>query len=176
MKKFSELFDIDSDVLISNISINSKECTEGSLFVCTKGVNVDRHDFIDDAIAHGAVALVTAHDVDTSVPYIVVNNPNEELPKICDKFYDYPGRDLTMVGITGTDGKTTTSTLVQTFLGKDVCGLIGTNGLNIGDYVEDIPNTTPDAHYLYRYFHTFIDARGCPVKSKNAWLSQEQPP
>lgn len=157
MKKLRELFDIDSDVIIKDISINSKECHEGSLFVCTMGVNVDRHDFIDDAIAHGASAVVVSKDVTCSVPTIKVENTNKELPKICDKFYDYPGRELTMVGITGTDGKTTTSTLVQAFLGKDICGLTGTNGLSIGDYTEDTPNTTADAHYLYRYFRTFIE-------------------
>ncbi len=157
MKKLSELYDIDSDVEIEDISINSKECHKGSLFVCTKGVNSDRHDFIDDAIAHGASALVVSRDVEASVPWVKVEDTNVELPKLCDKFYDYPGKTLKMIGVTGTDGKTTTSTLVQTFLGKDICGLTGTNGLSLGDYTEDTPNTTADAPYLYRYFHTFVE-------------------
>lgn len=157
MKKLNELFDVDSDVLIKDISINSKECHEGSLFVCTKGVTVDRHDFIEDAISHGASAVVVSKDVNCSVPIVKVEDTNKELPRICDKFYDYPGRTLKMIGVTGTDGKTTTSTLIQTLLGKDKCGLTGTNGLSLGDYYEDTPNTTADAPYLYRYFNTFVE-------------------
>ena len=161
MKKLSELFDIDSDVEIKRIAINSKQVEPGDLFVCTMGVKADRHDFIDDAIKNGASAIVVSKDVGKkSVPIIKVDNTNEELPRICSKFYDYPDKKLKMIGITGTDGKTSTTTIIQTLIGKDNCGYIGTNGYSYKDKKGDTENTTPDSHNLYRYFNDFVEA-GC---------------
>ena len=116
MKKLSELYpEINSDIIIKGIKINSKDVEEGDLFVCTKGVTADRHDFIDDAIKHGAAAVVISKDVgNKSVPLIKVPDTNRELPYLCQKFYDYPDHKLKMIGITGTDGKTSTTTLIQT--------------------------------------------------------------
>ena len=161
MKKLSELFDIDSDVEIKRIAINSKQVEPGDLFVCTMGVKADRHDFIDDAIKNGASAIVVSKDVGKkAVPIIKVDNTNEELPRICSKFYDYPDKKLKMIGITGTDGKTSTTTIIQTLIGKDNCGYIGTNGYSYKDKKGDTENTTPDSHNLYRYFNDFVEA-GC---------------
>lgn len=166
MKKLNELYEnIDSDVLIKNIKINSKECQEGDLFVCTHGVTADRHDFIDDAIKNGASAIVVSHDVgEKSVPIVRVLDTNKELPYLCERFYDYPDKNLTMIGVTGTDGKTSTTTIIQTLLGRDKCGYIGTNGRSYGDFVGDNPNTTPDAHNLYMYLSEFVDG-GCKYAS-----------
>jgi UDP-N-acetylmuramoyl-L-alanyl-D-glutamate--2,6-diaminopimelate ligase len=168
MKKLSELFDIDSDVEIKRIAINSKQVEPGDLFVCTMGVKADRHDFIDDAIKNGASAIVVSKDVGKkSVPIIKVDNTNEELPRICSKFYDYPDKKLKMIGITGTDGKTSTTTIIQTLIGKDNCGYIGTNGYSYKDKKGDTENTTPDSHNLYRYFNDFVEA-GCKYCSMEA--------
>ncbi len=159
MKKLRELYDVDSDVLIKGIKINSKEIGEGDLFICTMGVTADRHDFIDMAIENGASAIVVSRDVKKkSVPVIKVDNTNEELSKICQKFYDYPNKELKMIGVTGTDGKTTTATIIQTLIGKNNCGYIGTNGRSWKDKVEDDnPNTTPDETVLYRFLREFRD-------------------
>ena len=159
MKKLNELFpECSYDTEIKNIKINSKECEEGDLFVCTKGVTADRHDFIDDAIARGAVACVVSKDVgEKSVPIIKIEDTNKELPFLCQRFYDYPDRELTMIGVTGTDGKTSTTTIIQTMLGSDICGYIGTNGRSCLKFQGDNPNTTPDAHNLYRYLSEFVD-------------------
>lgn len=166
MKKLNELYEnVSSDVEIKNIKINSKECEEGDLFVCTHGVTADRHDFIDDAISHGASAIVVEHDVsEKSVPIIKVEDTNSELPYLCQRFYDYPDKKLKMIGVTGTDGKTSTTTIIQTLLGKDLCGYIGTNGRSYGDFVGDNPNTTPDAHNLYMYLSEFVNG-GCSYAS-----------
>ena len=73
MKKLRELYDIDSDVEVLGISLNSKEVKKGDLFVCTMGITADRHDFIDEAISNGAVACVVSKDVgEKSVPLIKV--------------------------------------------------------------------------------------------------------
>lgn len=160
MKKLNELFDCDYDVDIKGIKINSKEIEPGDLFVCTKGATVDRHDFIEDAISKGAVAAVVSKPVDVSIPTVKVDNPNKILGSLCQRFYDYPDKRLHMIGVTGTDGKTSVSTITQTLIGKDLCGYIGTNGYGCAKFDKKTNNTTPDADKLYGYLQEFIDC-GC---------------
>ena len=169
MKKLNELYpNVDTDILIKNISINSKEVEEGSLFVCTMGVTADRHDFIDDAIKNGASAIIVSKDVGKkSIPIIKVPDTNRELPYLCQKFYDYPDKKLKMIGVTGTDGKTTTSTIIQTLIGSDICGYIGTNGRSCAKFSGDNPNTTPDSHNLYNYLDEFVKF-GCKYVAMEA--------
>ncbi len=167
MKKLNQLYDCNYDVEIKGIKINSKEVEPGDLFVCVKGATVDRHDYIDDAIKNGAVALVVSRDVDAKVPTIKVANTNEELGKLCRKFYDYPDKKMTMIGITGTDGKTSVATITQTLIGKEKCGYIGTNGYSCTAFNKDTNNTTPDADKLYGYFQEFID-NGCSYTAMEA--------
>ena len=169
MKKLSELYPgVSQDVMIKSIKINSKECKDGDLFVCTQGVTADRHDFIDDAIKHGASAIIVSRDVsENRVPVIKVPDTNRELPYLCQKFYDYPDHELKVLGITGTDGKTSTATILQTLIGSDVCGYIGTNGRSCAKFSGDNPNTTPDTHLLYSYFREFLDS-GCKYVAMEA--------
>ncbi len=166
MRKLDELYPgCGSNVDIKGISINSKEIEEGQLFVCTMGVTADRHDFIDEAIKNGAAAVVVSKDVgQKSVPIIKVSDTNRELPYLCQKFYDYPDNKLTMIGVTGTDGKTTTTTIIQTLIGSDLCGYIGTNGRSCAKFSGDNPNTTPDAQNLYMYLDEFVRF-GCKYAS-----------
>jgi len=164
MKKLSELYNGYPDTLIKGIKINSKEVEVGDLFVCTKGVTADRHDFIEDAVKNGAVAVVVSRDVETSVPTIKVENTNDELPKLCARFYDNPEKKLDMIGITGTDGKTSVATITQTLLGNDICGYIGTNGRSCASFNKDTNNTTPDSDKLYGYLNEFLEC-GCKAVS-----------
>ena len=153
MKTLHELYpEVEEDVLIKSIKINSKEIEEGDLFVCTMGVTADRHDFIDEAIEKGASAVVVSKEVGKkSVPIVKVSDTNKELPYLCQRFYDYPDQKLKMIGVTGTDGKTSVATIVQTLIGSDQCGYIGTNGRSCARFTGDNPNTTPDAQNLYLY-------------------------
>lgn len=160
MKKLSELYEINSDIPIKGIKINSKEVQPGDLFVCTMGVSADRHDFIDEAIQNGASAVVVSKEVGKkSVPLIRVKNTNQELQKVCAKFYDYPYEKVKMIGVTGTNGKTTVAEIIHQLLG-DTCAYIGTNGKKYKDKQESIRNTTPDVDRLYKYFQEFVEA-GC---------------
>lgn len=163
MKKLNDLYPgVGTDIMIKSIKINSKEVEPGDLFVCTKGVTADRHDFIDEAIKNGASAILVSKDIrGKSVPIIKVPDTNRELPYLCQKFYDYPDKKMTMIGVTGTDGKTSTTTIVQTLIGKDICGYIGTNGRSCAKFTGDNPNTTPDAQNLYAYLDEFV---GCGCK------------
>ena len=158
MKRLNELYaGINVDTKIKSIKINSKEVTKGDLFVCTMGVTADRHDFVDEAISNGAAALLVSRDVGhKSVPVIKVPNTNREFPFLCQKFYDYPDNKLTMIGVTGTDGKTSVATIIQTLIGSHLCGYIGTNGRSCAAFTGDNPNTTPDADKLYAYLDEFV--------------------
>ena len=161
MKKLNELMDCNYDIEINGVKINSKEIEKGDLFVCTDKGTADRHDFIDDAIERGAVAVIVKKDVgEKSVPIIKVDDPNAIMPTLCSKFNDEPEKKLTMIGVTGTDGKTSVATMVQTLLGSENCGYIGTNGCNCKGYEVDISNTTPDSDKLYGYFSEFLN-HGC---------------
>ncbi len=157
MKKLNQLYNIDSNVEIKDIKINSKEVTKGDLFVCTSGVTADRHNFIDQAIDNGASAVIVSKNIDEKkVPIIKVKDTNEELSTLCQKFYDYPNEKLKMIGVTGTDGKTSTATIIQTLIGKDICGYIGTNGRSWKNKkMDDNPNTTPDETILYKFLNDF---------------------
>ena len=160
MKKLSELYNIDDDRLIKSIKINSKEIEPGDIFVCTMGVTADRHDFIDEAIKNGASAIVVSRDVgEKSVPVIRVDDTNLELRKLSAKFYDYPSEKAFMIGVTGTNGKTTVAEIIYQLLGE-TCAYIGTNGRKYKNKHFSMRNTTPDVDRLYMYFREFIDA-GC---------------
>lgn len=160
MKKLSELYEGYPDIEIKDIKINSKAVEKGDIFVCTMGVTADRHDYIDDAVKKGASAVVVSRDVTCSVPTIKVDNTNEELPRLCSKFYDHPENKLDMIGITGTDGKTSVATVTTLLLGNDITGYIGTNGRSCSKFNKDTDNTTPDSDKLYKYLDEFVEA-GC---------------
>ncbi len=165
MKKLNELFECKYDTVIKGIKINSKDIKPGDLFVCTDMGTLDRHEFIDDAIERGAAAVIVKKDVGKkSIPIIKVDNPNDLLPIICSNFYNNPEKKLTMIGVTGTDGKTSVSTMIQTLLGDSICGYIGTNGYSCSKFSKDTNNTTPDSDKLYGYLDEFVNA-GCKYTS-----------
>lgn len=156
MKKLNELYEGYPEIEIKDIKINSKEVERGDIFVCTKGVTVDRHDFIDEAVNNGASFLIVKKDGDYKVPYIKVDDPNKELAIVSRKFYNNPDAVLKLIGITGTDGKTTTSTIIRDLLGHDLCGYMGTNGIAGKTFSEKTSNTTPECHVIYKYLDLFV--------------------
>ncbi len=158
MKKLSELYPGFPDILISDIKINSKDVSSGDLFVCIKGATTDRHDFVDEAIKNGAVAIVASKRINVNIPVIYVDNPNLELAYICSKFYDEPEKKLQLIGVTGTNGKTTVATIIQDMIGSDLCGYMGTNGIICAQFNEKIRNTTPDASRLFKYLNRFVES------------------
>ena len=164
MKKLSELYDGLPDIEISGIKINSKDVEDGDLFVCTNGVTADRHDFVDSAVANGAKAIVASRKIDVSVPVVYVEDTNKELPILCRKFYDFPDKKLDLIAVTGTNGKTTTASIIQDLMGNDICGYLGTNGIICSKFNEHIVNTTPDSDRLYKYFDMFVNS-GCKYLS-----------
>ncbi len=146
-----------ADTMVSGIELDSRRVTPGDLFLALPGEIHDGRQFIEQAVANGAVAVVAEAPVAGFVDALPV--PLVEVPELrCDvgyiaaRFYRHPSRDLHMVGVTGTNGKTTTSRLVAQ-LGRSLgrsCGTIGTLGASLGEGVAAAGNTTPDAVSLQR--------------------------
>ena len=151
------------DVLITGISIDSRTVKPGHLFVAMKGGKVDGHDYIPKAMENGAVAVIGSRDLGgLSVPHIRLENPRRALTWIAGSFHDWPGRRLTVIGVTGTDGKTTTTNLLhQILLAANIrAGMVSTVNAVIGDEVLDtgFHVTTPDAHDVQRYLARMVNA------------------
>jgi len=143
------------DVKISGISFNSNEVKPGDVFVCIKGFKTDGHDYACDALEKGAVAIIAQRRIEeTAATTVVVENTRYALSCIAAAFYDHPYRKFRLIGVTGTNGKTTTTYLIKAILescGQTV-GLIGTNQNMIGDTVIPSHHTTPDSLELMRLF------------------------
>jgi UDP-N-acetylmuramoyl-L-alanyl-D-glutamate--2,6-diaminopimelate ligase len=143
-----------TDRNVTSITSDSRQVTPGSVFVALKGASEDGHKYIDDAIARGAQTLVVQDraNVPADICQIVAPNSRHALAVMADIFYDHPSGRLCVIGITGTNGKTTTTYLLRSILqvaGKKV-GLIGTINYEIGNRVIPAPNTTPGALDLQR--------------------------
>jgi len=171
-KKLSALFaniplenypTISSDVTVTGIAIDSRVVKPGDLFVAMQGGSVDGHNYILKAIDNGAVVVVGQKELgNLPVPYVRVENPRQSLTYLAAAFYDWPGRKLTVIGVTGTDGKTTTCNLIYHILVSAGlrAGMISTVNAVIADEVLDtgFHVTTPDAHDVQRYLAKMVEA------------------
>ncbi len=150
MKKLNEFTTSSLPLEIKNIKIDSRKVEQGDLFVCIHGKNCDHHEFISSAIKKGASAIVVDKEVSSSVPIIQVENTNQALIELCEKFYDVS--NLSLIGVTGTDGKTTTSTLIYHLMNSFYkTAYFGTNGFHLSNGEKgQLENTTPLIDDLYR--------------------------
>lgn len=153
-KKLNEIIACDYDLDISGVVDDSRLVKEGYLFVATKGYYVDHFDYIEDAIKHGAVAVISDRACTFPICSIVVENSiNEVYLNCCEKFYGVRPENFSLIGITGTDGKTTTASIVQQLLNSFIStAYIGTNGLFVNDKTYPVHNTTPCVSELYQSF------------------------
>lgn len=131
---------------------DSREKMTDGLFFCLLGENVDSHNLVGEAIKNGAVAIVTNRELSYEIPQIIVEDEREALSLLSAEFYGNPSERLKIIGITGTNGKTTTSYMLASILEKNSkkTGVIGTLGIRYG--VKEIPNdlTTPDPIFLQK--------------------------
>ncbi|WP_456275587.1 UDP-N-acetylmuramoyl-L-alanyl-D-glutamate--2,6-diaminopimelate ligase [Bacillus sp. AK128] len=140
---------------ISSIEMDSREVKPGSLFICVKGYTVDGHDFVEQAIKKGAVAIIAEKPIQGSgVPVAIVPDTKRTMAIIADFFYDHPTQKLQLIGVTGTNGKTSTTHMIDTMIqaANKKTGLIGTIHTKIGDQVFEAKNTTPESLTLQKTF------------------------
>jgi len=152
----SEASSVNKDLMIQGLTLDSNDVIAGDLFVALPGLKVHGAEFVKSAVANGAVAVLTDSSVEikTQVPVIRVENPRFWLGIIADKFYRNPSSAINVIGITGTNGKTTTSYLLQQIweFNNRTAGLIGTVETRIGDEVFPTIRTTPEAPELQSTF------------------------
>ncbi len=150
------------DLNLSGVSMDSRSIKEGELFVAVKGSSVDGHDFVDEASVRGASALIVDREIDSGLPVIIVDDTVPAGSEVARRFYGEPDLKLELIGVTGTNGKTSTAFLLQSILERSVgkTGIIGTVGFGMGGEISESERTTPDPVNLFRIMAGFIDA-GC---------------
>lgn len=147
---------------IKGIAFDSREVQKGDLFVCLAGTRTDGHLFIREAMEKGAVAVVVSQDVlgyTGSNTFVRAVDPRQVLSKLADKYYGHPSLGLRVIGVTGTNGKTTTTHLIDRLLaagtGKET-GLLGTISYNIGKQKRPVQATTPEALVIHQIFREMV--------------------
>ncbi|WP_338471159.1 UDP-N-acetylmuramoyl-L-alanyl-D-glutamate--2,6-diaminopimelate ligase [Niallia sp. XMNu-256] len=147
---------------ISSISYDSREVKESGLFVAISGFSVDGHTFIKKAIENGATAIIVEKsiEVDEPVTIIKVDDSRQALAKVSANFYDHPTEKLNLIGITGTNGKTSTTYFVKSIFEQahKSVGLIGTIGTVMNNKLLETKNTTPESLNLQQLFSEMVDS------------------
>ena len=152
---------VDLDIDIREVRYDSRAVQPGDLFVAVRGFATDGHAYIGMALKKGAVAVV-CEQAGKGIPAVIVPDARAALADIAGNRFDHPSRKLTMAGVTGTNGKTTTTTLIKHILEAEghKVGLIGTNQNMIGDEVIPTERTTPESYELQALFARMAEA-GC---------------
>jgi UDP-N-acetylmuramoyl-L-alanyl-D-glutamate--2,6-diaminopimelate ligase len=153
---------------VTSLAYDNRLVRPGSLFFCVPGFVGDGHDYAPDAVERGAVALVVEHRLDLDVPQAEVTSVRAAMAQAAARFYGDPTAQLAVVGVTGTNGKTTTAFLVRALLEADgrQTGLLGTVKSVIGGVEHEVQRTTPEAIDLQRTFRQMLDEgdRACAME------------
>lgn len=152
------------DEEVDEVVYDSRKARPGAVFICIKGTKVDSHSFIPAVLAAGAKVLVTEREVEVPADVTVIRTGQgrKALARLSAARFGYPAKKMTMIGVTGTKGKTTTAHMVKAVLeaAGNRTGMIGTNGVYIGEEHYPTVNTTPESYDLHRYFARMAEA-GC---------------
>lgn len=144
---------------ISDICFDSRVVTPGALFACLKWMDIDGHTYVDAAVKNGAVAILAEEEITADCPIIYVEDSKAAFAQIAANFYGHPTNQLKLIGITGTNGKTTVSHLIRSVL--EFCnrktGLIGTNNNIVGSHEVKSKNSTPFPNELHAIFREMAD-------------------
>jgi UDP-N-acetylmuramoyl-L-alanyl-D-glutamate--2,6-diaminopimelate ligase len=156
-------------VEIGDLAYDARAAGPGSLFFCVPGSRADGHDFAAEAVANGAEALVVERPLDLDVPQLVVPDARRAMAVVADEFFAHPSTELQVAGVTGTNGKTTTTFLLYSILaaaGRRP-GLLGTIESRVGGERRPAIRTTPEAIDIQRTFREMLDAgdRSCAMEA-----------
>jgi len=153
----------DTDADITGIAYDSRQIKSGFVFVAMAGGTFDGHKFVESAIEAGAAAIIAEREVDAAikrgVPYLIAPNGRIAMGEIAAPFYGYPAREMKLIGVTGTSGKTTVTHLIQSIFNNcgEKAGLVGTLGARIGGELLDTKHTTPESVDLQRLLRYMAD-------------------
>ncbi|MGH3103199.1 MAG: UDP-N-acetylmuramoyl-L-alanyl-D-glutamate--2,6-diaminopimelate ligase, partial [Gaiellaceae bacterium] len=156
---------------VRELAHDARSVAPGTLFFCVPGTRADGHDFAGQAVAAGAVALVVERPVEAGVPQLVVEDARAAMAVAADEFFGHPSRELEVAGVTGTNGKTTTSYLLYSILeaaGRRP-GLLGNIERRVGSEVRPAALNTPEAIDLQRLLRDMLDAgnRSCAMEASS---------
>ena len=156
MKKVSEILDTNLDIMVDNLTDDSRNVKENGVFFAIKGITVDGNDYVESAIKNGASVIVTSKDLDVNVPVIKVDDVQTTYNNGLNKFYDNVTEKIKFISVTGTDGKTTVSEILYQLLNNyEKTGYIGTNGIKYNKFTMDNEHTTPMPDVLFKAFNEF---------------------
>src|SRR6184192_2735465 len=154
---------------LRDLAYDTRALSQGSLFFCVRGAHVDGHDLAGEAIERGAVALVVEHPVEARVPQLVVPSTRAAMAVAADEFFGKPTEELSVAGVTGTNGKTTTAFLLYAVLATAGSrpALLGTIETRIDGERRPATRTTAEAIDLQRLFREMLDAgdRSCAMEA-----------
>lgn len=164
MINIKDFFNLENDLNVENIMVDSRKKLNDSIFFCIIGLTVDGHDYIDAAINNGAKAIVYSKDVNRvdGITYIKVDDTVSTLNEFADYFYGYPSKKLKVYGITGTNGKTTSAYITYDLLNKlnNKSSYIGTLGYCYDEHLHEQYMTTPNINDLHMILKELVDV-GC---------------
>jgi UDP-N-acetylmuramoyl-L-alanyl-D-glutamate--2,6-diaminopimelate ligase len=150
----------DGETAVSDVVLDTRRVTRGALFCCVPGSRVDGHDLAGAALEAGAAALCVQRPLELDAPQLLVGSVRAALAPLADAFFDSPSRRMGLVGVTGTNGKTTTAFMLEAIFRAAglVPGLVGTVEVRIGDSRLAVAHTTPEAPDLQRLLAEMADS------------------
>lgn len=164
------------EIQVTGVSYHSGNVLEGHVFVCIRGYQVDGHKYLQNAVDNGAkVAIVEEINKSINIPQYLVENSRVALAEISSTFYDHPSKKMKMIGITATNGKTTTAYMTKAILEehKIKTGIIGTINIKMGDKIIPSNLTTPESLELQYYLNEMFDSKVSHVIMEVSSAAQE---
>ena len=166
--EYKVLKDVNLDRKYDGIEYDSRKIKENYIFVAFEGANVDGHNYIDSAVKNGATCIIVSKEVEMkhNVSYVLIDDIRHKLGYIASNFYEWPQRKLKIIGVTGTNGKTSSTYMVEKLMGDIPITRIGTIEYKIGDEVFEAVNTTPESLDLIKIFDKTLKKNYFQAKRK----------